>query len=63
MEITYLGYKMRQVRSVVVVTLPNGDKYPVIARLPEGINSSNASERKYRSDLNRIILAIGKKVE
>ena len=62
-DIRYHGYRMRQIRAIVEVTTPNGDKYPVIAKLPEGIGSGNADARAFRSDLNRIILATGKVVE
>ena len=62
-DILYHGYKMRQIRSIVEVTTPSGDKYPVIANLPEGIGPGNADTRAFRSDLNRIILSLGKKVE
>ena len=34
-DIRYHGYRMRQIRAIVEVTTPNGDKYPVIAKLPE----------------------------
>ena len=62
-DIFYHGYRMRQIRSIVQVTTPSGDKYLVIAKLPEGIGPENAEARAFRSDLNRIILSLGKEVE